>query len=96
MSVQDHIRGLEKKVKAQAAELTSKDRTLRERSIQLDAMWWVWCSGCKGGVAHHHEGAILTEDIVLRAESNVARMRTWLENQKHRQSFINKQREELK
>lgn len=74
----------EAKIARQAEELTTKDATLRQRTIDLDAMAWVWCDGgCKSGVFRYPENAELrplTREMVARALRNVERMAGKLAN----------------
>lgn len=80
------IERLKAKISAQARELTHKDAVLRDRSIALDAMGWVWCDGgCKGGTNRHGHSP-LTEEMVQVAERNTARMKRWLANARARAS----------
>lgn len=57
---------------------------LRKKNLALDAMHWVWCDGgCESGT---HRWAVeeLTEEIVIAAERNTARLRRWFESAKFR------------
>lgn len=65
-------------------ELTYLQKCLREKNLALDAMHFVWCNGgCTSGV-HRWIPADLTEEIVLKAERNTRRLRTWFTNKEHR------------
>ena len=53
-----------------------------ERNRQLDALHFVWCNGgCEAGV-HRWTEEKITEEIVLEAERNTQRLRSWFNNNK--------------
>ncbi|MCK9371492.1 hypothetical protein M0R04_16380 [Candidatus Dojkabacteria bacterium] len=72
------IRELEQKIRSQRLELTRQEVALKQKSIALDAMYWVWCDGgCTGGVNRYDSVPPLTEEIVQTAERNTDRLRRW-------------------
>jgi hypothetical protein len=58
-------------VRSQRRELTNKDATLKQRTLDLDAMGFVWCDGgCASGVYQkpgHEHLRPLTREMALRA-----------------------------
>lgn len=84
---QAEVLKLQARVSEQRRQLTQMQGDLRARNLQLDAMHWVWCDGgCKGGV-HRWGGCELTEEIVVAAERNAARLRRWYETQQTRKAW---------
>ncbi len=80
-AAQLRIKSLEERSCFQKQEITRLQETFREKNLRLDAMAWVWCDGtCKGGVFRHDHSRELTEELVLIAERNVARLRRKLHN----------------
>ncbi len=66
-------------------EIGRLNECLRIKNLQLDALYFVWCSGgCEKGVARYASEQVLTEEIVLSAERNTKRLRTYWENHKSR------------
>ena len=64
---------------------------LHQKNIELDSLYWVWCSGgCGGGVHRYKHSETLTEEIVKRAEWNTKRLRTWWTN-----SYIDRHMSEI-
>lgn len=64
----------------QAAEVQHLNEVLRRKNIALDALHYVWCDGgCETGTHRYVPGEI-TEEIVLAAERNTARLRRWFDN----------------
>jgi hypothetical protein len=64
-------------------QLTIAQESLHHKNLALDALHYVWCSGgCEGGA--HRYGKMrdvpLTEELVLRAEHYVRRLRARFEN----------------
>lgn len=73
-------------VKKLRRELTIAKENNALRNKQLDALHFVWCNGgCSGGVHRWSENNV-TEELVLEAERNTARLRTWLENKQSREN----------
>jgi len=71
----------------QRQELAKLNSVVAARSKQLDAMAWVWCSGCDSGIFQKNADlprSDLTEELVLLAETNTKRLRTWLSNHNFR------------
>lgn len=64
---------------------------LHEKNIALDAMGFVWCDGgCEGGIYRYNDKE-LTEELLIKAENNVKRMRTWFNNYQYsKQSVLSK------
>jgi hypothetical protein len=89
------IRELEGKLSRQKAMLAMQQDVLKTRSHQLDAMHWVWCTGCDGGVHRFADEdgvmrhAKLNEEVVAQAERNARRLRAWWENYKYRHQAAN-------
>lgn len=77
-------------LRAESAELRRQLRFANERNhernVQLDALHFVWCDGgCYRGV--HRFGDCdrpLTEETVIAAERNTARLRRWWNAARHR------------
>ena len=81
------MQDLEDKIARLKREVARKDSALADRNRQLDAMAWVWCDGgCAGGV-FRFTPTELTEDVVVAAERNVKRLRTWYTNASFRQRW---------
>ena len=75
-------------------EIALKDRALHRKNVALDAMGWVWCSGgCPGGTGRFTPTEI-TEEVVLAAERNTARLRRWFENRQFREGWAKWSQEE--
>ncbi len=73
-------------VKKLRRELTIAKENNARRNKQLDALHFVWCNGgCSGGVHRWSENNV-TEELVLEAERNTARLRTWLKNKEFREN----------
>ncbi len=51
---------------------------LAQKNIDMDALHWVWCSGCGG--------KDVTEEMVLSAEQNTKRLRTQFNNKEYRKA----------
>lgn len=80
----------EKRIQNQRAELRRFNECLREKNVALDALHYVWCDGgCRDGVHRWTEGEI-TEEIVLAAERNARRLRTWLTSKNYRDDIYGK------
>lgn len=72
------------RVKRQADQIRSKDEALHQKNLLLDALHMVWCDGaCYNGV-HRYEDRPVTEELVVLAERNTARLRRWFESVKWR------------
>lgn len=77
------IQALELRSGFQKQEISKLQENNHTKNLRLDAMAWVWCDGtCKGGVFRHDHSRELTEELVLIAERNVARLRHKLHNLK--------------
>lgn len=78
------------KLREQRNQLAIQNEAAHRKNIALDALHYVWCNGgCFGG--HHrfaaHDARVpLTEDIVVAAERNTARLRRWFEHRKLREA----------
>ena len=74
------IQELQKQVVELRRQITHKDDVLMQKNIALDALHYVWCSGgCETGM-HRNTDAVITEELVVEAERNTARMRRHLNN----------------
>lgn len=78
------VADLAAKNKRQARELDNLQRYIVEKNKRLTAMGWIWCSGGCGSVEVF--GQPLDEEIIERAEQNLERMKTWMENKRYRDS----------
>lgn len=68
------------KIKSLKKQITYLNDCLNKKNIALDAMHWVWCNGgCHSGV-HRYVPDEVTEEIVVLAENNAKRLRTWFSN----------------
>jgi hypothetical protein len=66
---------LRQKVKRLQAEIHSRNETLHEKNLELDALHYVWCDGgCIDGV-HRYSDETFTEEVVLQAEYQARRLR---------------------
>lgn len=76
----------DEKIRVLRREITNMNETLRRKNVMLTALHYVWCSGgCLGGASDlRHE---ITEDVVLAAELNTKRLRTWWENKQHHERW---------
>jgi hypothetical protein len=72
----DHITGLQAKIKAQAQELTAKDKVLANKTAQLTALGHVWCTAC---------GDVPSEESITIALLEVERMVTRYVNAKYKE-----------
>ena len=73
----DCQRGLVLRLREEVKQLNA---VLARKNRELDALHYVWCSGgCDGGVNRFMPGQ-LTEDVVIAAERNTARLRGWYDN----------------
>lgn len=84
------IRQLEHKLHNQKHELNCIQNSLRDKNLALDAMHYVWCDGgCTSGT-HRWTPQNITKEIVLEAERNTRRLRSWrLNNISRNNSVIN-------
>jgi len=61
--------------------ISSLQRSLHEKNLALDALYYVWCDGgCQTGILRwqeEHDAPPVTEEIVQEAERQVARLRKW-------------------
>ena len=74
----DVIGAMSKRIKELQAQLRRMQEGSERRNKQLEALHVVWCDGgCSGGCR-----STVTEDLVVEAELNVKRLRTWWENRK--------------
>lgn len=63
-------------------EIERLNTVATRRKSELDACYWVWCSGgCTSGMARYP-----TEEVVQLAELNTKRLRTTFENHKFREA----------
>lgn len=77
---------LHRKIARQAAELTRLREVIERKNRELDAMHFVWCTGgCAGGVHRWSDGEI-TEAMVVHAERQAVRLRSWFTNALYRTS----------
>lgn len=80
----DELERLKEKNRRQAQKITDLQECLRRKSIELDAMHFVWCSGgCSSGV-HRFSDIQLTEEMIQIAERNTRRLRSWYNTVKWR------------
>ena len=71
---------LYEKIRNLKAQIKSKDDTLHEKNLALDALGYVWCSGgCQGGVLRYDDNTEITEEQVRMVEQNTKRLRTWFD-----------------
>lgn len=76
---EEELERLKAKNRDQAAQITDLINVLARKNLDLDALSFVWCDGgCTSGV-HRFSEMILTADMVLRAEQNTKRLRSWYE-----------------
>ena len=80
MTFQNKQEELENVIQAQRKELAAKEATLKQRTLDLDAMGYVWCDGgCDYGVyqkpGHEHLRPLTREmaDRALRAAIRIMR-----------------------
>ena len=74
-------------------EITFLNEVLHNKNVMLGALHYVWCNGgCLGGVDERH--GEITEELVLAAEHNTKRLRTWWENKKFQEKWKAMSREE--
>lgn len=82
---EEELERLKDKNRHQARQITLLQESLRVRNLDLDAMHFVWCDGgCPGGVHRFNPDSILTEEMILRAERNTKRLRSWYNTVKWR------------
>jgi hypothetical protein len=80
----DELENLKRKNRQQARQIELLTTKMREKTLDLDALTFVWCTGgCPGGV-HRFSDTRLTEEMIQRAERNVQRMRSWYNTVKWR------------
>lgn len=60
---------------------------LRAKNVALDALHWVWCDGGCAGGTHRHTPVELTEEMVLVAERNTRRLRSWYQNHQFKERW---------
>jgi hypothetical protein len=81
------LAALNKKIVAQARELTIKEQAIKERNLALDALHWVWCSGgCHKGTHRFGSEEPITAEHVVVAERNTKRLREWFEANERRRA----------
>jgi hypothetical protein len=80
----DKINELEKKISILKREVKIKDRALREKNIALDAMHYIWCTGCDAG-AHRWSENTITIEVVEKAKEMTTRLETWWVNHYNRE-----------
>lgn len=81
---------LQKRVESQRKELSHVNEQNRRRTLELDALHFVWCDGgCEGGVHRWQEEGPegLTEEIVKEAEHNTKRLVRWYHARQYRQKY---------
>ena len=67
-------------------EITFLKDCLHDKNVTLSALHYVWCSGgCVSGMNELH--GEVTEKLVLAAEYNTKRLRTWWENKKFKERW---------
>lgn len=77
---EEELERLKAKNRAQAWEITHLTEVLVRKNLDLDALGFVWCDGgCTSGVHRFSPEMVLTADMVLRAEQNTKRLRSWYE-----------------
>jgi hypothetical protein len=82
---EDELETLKAKNRHQARQITLLQENLRLRNLDLDALSFVWCDGgCPSGVHRFSPDAVLTEEMILRAERSVKRLRSWYNTVKWR------------
>jgi len=80
----EELENLKVKNRQQAREITLLAETLARKNLDLDALHFVWCDGgCTSGV-HRFSDIRLTEEMILRAERNTKRLRSWYNTVKWR------------
>jgi len=80
----EELERLKAKNRAQAREITSLSEVLARKNLDLDALHFVWCDGgCSSGV-HRFSDVRLTREMILRAERNTKRLRSWYNTVKWR------------
>lgn len=80
----EELENLKKKNRAQAHEITNLAKALARKNLEVDALHFVWCDGgCYSGI-HRYSDVRLTEEMILRAERNTRRMRSWYNTVKWR------------
>jgi hypothetical protein len=83
----DDVESLKATIKELRRQITIANEAAHQRNLDLDALHYVWCNGgCEGGVHRWTGRAPLTEDLVVAAERNTERMRTWLRGHRERQA----------
>ena len=81
----DELERLKDKNREQARQIRNLQESAVQRNLDLDAMHFVWCSGgCPGGVHRFNNDVVLTEEMILRAERSVKRLRSWYNTVKWR------------
>lgn len=80
---------LAEQVKKLRGEVTQARENNETRNRELDALHYVWCNGgCHGGV-HRYCGSPddITEEVVLAAERNTSRLRSWFVNRIYKKAW---------
>lgn len=75
---EEELERLKEKNRQQARQLTQMQACLGQKNLELDALHFVWCDGgCSGGVHRFLPDVVLTEEMLVRAERSVLRLRKW-------------------
>lgn len=80
----EELENLKAKNRQQAHEITNLLAAIARKNVEVDALHFVWCDGgCYSGV-HRYSDVVLTEEMILRAERNTKRLRSWYNTVKWR------------
>jgi hypothetical protein len=81
---ENELENLKERNRAQAREIQILVEKLHQKNQDVDALHFVWCDGgCPSGL-HRYSDVKLTEELIVRAERNTARMRKWYNTVKWR------------
>lgn len=81
---EQELERLKEKNRQQARQLRIMQEAAEAKNLELDAMHFVWCDGgCVTGAHRYHSETILTEDLILRAERNTKRLRSYYNSVKY-------------
>ena len=82
-ALRDEVARQNKRIEALRQQISIKDESLHHKNLALDSMWYVWCDGgCSGKINSWKSAPEITEELVLEAERNTKRLRTYWENLK--------------
>lgn len=82
-----NVSRLREKISKYKQQITNLRCALHEKNLSLDALHYVWCSGgCNGGTHRWIPGKV-TEELVMRAEANVKRLREWYANYQFKKKY---------